>query len=38
MKTGDIYKDIAEGVETRFNISNCELRRPFSKGKNKNSN
>ena len=26
-KTGDIYKDIAEGVETRFDTSNFQLDR-----------
>ena len=31
----DIYKDIAEDVETRFDTSNYELDRPFPKGKNK---
>ena len=34
-KKGDIYKDIAEDVETRFDISNYELDRPLPKGKNK---
>ena len=34
-KTDDIYKDIAEDVETRFDISNYELSRPLPKGKNK---
>ena len=32
-KTHDIYKDIAEDVETRFDTSNCELYRPLPKGK-----
>ena len=27
IKTDDIYKDIAEDVETRFYASNCELGR-----------
>ena len=36
VKTEDIYKDIAEDVETRFDTSNLELDRPLSKGKNKN--
>ena len=36
VKIDDIYKDIAEDVETRFDISNFEIDRPFSKGKNKN--
>ena len=40
IKTGDIYKDIAEDVETRFDSSNYELDcnsidRPLPKGKNK---
>ena len=34
-KTDDIYKHIAEDVETRFDTSNYELDRPFPKGKNK---
>ena len=37
IKTGDIYKDIAEDVETRFDTSNNELDRPLPKGKNKKS-
>ena len=35
IKTVDIYKDIAEDVETRFDTSNYELDRPLLKGKNK---
>ena len=35
IKTGDIYKDIAEDVETRFDTSNYELDRPLSNGKSK---
>ena len=35
IKTEDIYKDIAEDVETVFHTSNHELDRPFLKGKNK---
>ena len=31
----DIYKDIVEDVETRFDTSNYELNRPLPKGKNK---
>ena len=31
IKTDDIYKDIAEDVETRFDTSNYELDRPLSK-------
>ena len=35
VKTDDIYKDIAENVETRFDTSNFDLSRPLPKGKNK---
>ena len=35
IKTDDIYKDIAEDVEFRFNALNYKLDRPFPKGKNK---
>ena len=35
VKTDDIYKDIAEDIETRFNTSNLETDRPLPKGKNK---
>ena len=35
IKTDDIYKDIAEDVETRFDTSNYELNRPIPKGENK---
>ena len=35
IKTDDIYKDIAEDVETRFDTSNYELERLLPKGKNK---
>ena len=35
IKTDDIYKDIAEDVETRFDASNYELDKPLPKGKNK---
>ena len=35
MKTDDIYKDIAEDIETRFDTSNYELIRPLPKEKNK---
>ena len=35
MKIEDIYKDIAEHVETRFDTSNYELDRPWPNGKNK---
>ena len=34
-ETDDIYKDIAEDVETRFDTSNFELDQPLPKGKNK---
>ena len=34
IKTDDIYKDIPEDVETRFDTSNFETDRPLSKGKN----
>ena len=34
-KTDDIYKDIAEDVETRFDTSDYELNRPLLIGKNK---
>ena len=33
--TDNIYKDIAEDIETRFDISNYELERPLPKIKNK---
>ena len=35
-KTDNIYKDIAEDLETRFDTSNYELDRQLPKGKNKN--
>ena len=31
IKTDDIYKDIAEDAETRFDVSNYELDRPLPK-------
>ena len=34
VKTDDIYKDIAEDVEKRFDTSNYEIDRPLPKGKN----
>ena len=34
IKTDDIYKDIAEDVETRLDTSNYEIDRPMPKGKN----
>ena len=35
VKADDIYKDIANDIETRFDTSNFELDRPLPKGKNK---
>ena len=35
IKTEDFYKDIANGVEKRFDTSNYEVDRPLSAGKNK---
>ena len=35
VKTDDIYKDIAEDVEKRFDTSNFVIDRPLLKGKNK---
>ena len=35
VKTDEIYKDIAEGIESKFGISNFEINRPLPKGKNK---
>ena len=35
IKTDDIYKDIAEKVETRFDTLNCEIDRPLPTGKDK---
>ena len=34
----DIYKNITEDVETRFDTSYYELNRPLSKGRNKKVN
>ena len=34
IKIDDIYKDIAEDVETRFDTSNYELDRSLTKKKN----
>ena len=34
IKTDDIYKEIAEDVETRLDTSNYELDRPLPRGKN----
>ena len=38
IKTDDIYKDIGEDVETRFETWNYKPHRPLPKGKNKKSN
>ena len=38
IKTNDIYKDIAEDVENRFDTSNYELDRPIPKEKKKKVN
>ena len=35
IKTDDIYKDIAEDAETRFDTSNYELNKPLPKTKKK---
>ena len=35
IKTEDIYKDIAEDVETRFHSSNYKIERPLHRGNNK---
>ena len=35
VETGDIYKDIVEDIEIRFDTSNYELDRPLPKAKNK---
>ena len=35
LKKDDIYKDIAKDIETRFDNSNYELNRPFTKVKKK---
>ena len=34
MKTDNIYKDIAEDVETRYDTSNYVLEKPLPEGKN----
>ena len=34
LKTDDVYKDIAEDVQTKFDISNYEFDSPLPKGKN----
>ena len=33
IKTDDIYKDVAEDAEIKFDTSNFELDRPLPKGK-----
>ena len=35
IKTNNLYKDIADNSETRFDTSNYELDRPLLKGRNK---
>ena len=35
VRADNIYKDIVEDVEARFDASSYELERPLSKGKNK---
>ena len=35
IKADDIYKDIAEDIETRFDTSNYELDKSLPKGKTK---
>ena len=35
IKTKDFYKDVAQGVEERFDTSNYDVDRPLRKGKNK---
>ena len=35
IRTDDIYRDIAQDVETKFDISNYELDRPLPKGRTK---
>ena len=35
LRTDDVFKDIAEDVETRFDTSNFKIDRPLRKGKNK---
>ena len=34
IKTNDFYKDIADGVEKRYDTSNYEINRPLPTGKN----
>ena len=35
IETDDVYRDIAEDVETRFDTSKYELDKPLREGKNK---
>ena len=35
IKTKDVYKDIANDVEKRFDTSNCETKKSLPKRKNK---
>ena len=35
LRTEDIFKDIKEDFETRFETSNCKIDRPLPKGKYK---
>ena len=34
IKTEDVYEDIADDVEKRFDKSNCKVNRPLPTGKN----
>ena len=38
IKTDDIYKDVQEDIETRFDTSSYELDRPLPKQKKEKSN
>ena len=38
VKTDDIYKDIAEDIETRLDTSNFEIDKPLPKRKQEKSN
>ena len=35
IKTKDVYEDLADDVEKRFDTSNCEFNRPLTTEKNK---
>ena len=35
IKTEDVYEDIADDIEKRFDTSNCEVNRSLSKEKSK---